>query len=766
MTRRFPISMLALCSFLPVWGVELVEVYTWDEADIAFNRYCYECHGGFAKDADLDLINIDHKKDLAAHPEKWTKILRALRTHYMPHPDGRDMPMEARQKLTAKIRAELRLLAADYDPVSARLRRLNRTEYSNTLNDLLMLDHDWTGSLPADNAGYGFDNIAAALTFSPLLMERYFELASEAAFMAVPQRMQPKKWSVSATTFSGGGNYGDGKKTLIASGPEHIARHRMYFPGKGRYAVTLQLSAHQAGNENTRADFSFNGRSIAQYEVRAGRRDPPEQFTLNLQVEESGEYAFALRFLNDYYRHDGDKKEDRNLVFHGLTVDGPHQSEQDWSSPFLERHFGGIPETLSLQSLRDGITRFASRAYRRPATREEIGSLWQVFQANGKPMSNDADLRHGLHAVIDAILTSPAFLFRFEGREDETSETEYILASWLSYFIWSSMPDDRLFYLAHRGRLRENLQDEVARMLEDPRSVALADNFAGQWWHTRDLEIHQPDRSIYEDADPSLLADMREETRRFFEHVLKEDRPLLDFLTADYSFINKRLARHYGIHGVEGNGFRKVSLADTLRRGVWSQGGILTVTSYPNYTSPVLRGAWVLDNLIGLSPPPPPDNIPSLPGTDGNPDPGDLRASLALHRENPDCASCHDIMDPIGLAMEHFDAVGGLRSVEERKRLSEETLFDGTVIRDPVDLARYFEEQRSEDFILNVARKLSIYAAGRGLDWKDEAAVERVARYTRDHEYRFSALIHGVVNEFAPIAEPVTFSSVGTHSRP
>lgn len=758
MTHRLSVSLVAVFICIQACGQELAEVYTWDDADVTFNRYCFECHGGFAKDADLDLVNIQHKADLEADPEKWTKILEALRTHYMPHPDGREMPIEDRHKLVAKIRNELRLQATGYEAVSAPLRRLNRTEYSNTLNDLLILDHDWSVSLPADNAGYGFDNIAAALTFSPLLMERYFAIASEAAMMAVPQRMEAKNWSIPASTFTGAIQSGSGKKVLISSGPEHATRHRIYLPGKGRYDLTLQLSAQQAGGENARGELRMNGRTIGQYEVAAGSKGPPNEFAVQVDIAEPGEYTFAIHFLNDYYRENEGRNENRNLIFHGLKLHGPLQAEADWNSAFLERHFGDLPEKLSLQSLRDGIHRFASRAYRRPATQQEVDSLWKVFQANGKPTSNEADLRHGLHAVIDAILTSPAFLFRFEGREDEAPETEYVLASWLSYFLWSSMPDDRLFSLAHRGQLRHKLVDEVARMLEDPRSVALADNFAGQWWHLRDLEIHQPDRSIYENADRALLEDMQEETKRFFQYVLKEDRPLLDFLTADYTFINERLARHYGVSGVEGGNFRKVSLADTPRRGVWAQSGILTATSYPNYTSPVLRGAWILDNLLGLSPPPPPDNIPSLPGTDGNPDPSNLRASLALHRENPDCASCHDIMDPIGLALEHFDAVGGLRSLEERKKLSEETLFDGTVIRDPIDMARYFEEQRSSDFLLNVARKLSIYAAGRGLDWKDEAAIERVASHTRERDFRFSALINGVVNEFAPIAKPYRLS--------
>jgi hypothetical protein len=362
--------------------------------------------------------------------------------------------------------------------------------------------------------------------------------------------------------------------------------------------------------------------------------------------------------------------------------------------------------------------------------------------------------------VIDAVLTSPAFLFRFEGHYTDTRESEYALASWLSYFIWSSMPDDRLFQLARKRVLSTNIEAELTRMLRDPRSTALAENFAGQWWHTRDLDIHKPDRSIYEQADRALLDDMYEETRRFFQYILEEDRPLLDFLSADYTFVNARLARHYGIQGVKGDAFQKISLEGSPRRGVWTQGGILTVTSYPNYTSPVLRGQWILENLIGLAPPPPPDNIPSLPGTDGKPDPSDLRASLAAHRDDPDCASCHNIMDPFGLTLEHFDAVGGLRSLEERKKLVPEKLFDGEVIGDPVELADYFATHRSEDFVRNITRKLAIYAAGRGLNWQDEAALERAARYTQEQDYRFSALIRGLVNEFAPLTKPTKVATI------
>lgn len=753
--RRFFSLLFIACQ---IYG-EASDAWTWTDVDHTLNRYCYECHGGFSTDADLDLVNVDQRADIAANPERWAEVVHALRTHYMPHPDGRKMPQERRKPLIDKIQAELVRLAADYDPDSASLRRLNRIEFSNTLNALFFVDVDWTESLPADDAGYGFDNIAAALTFSPLLMERYFDVASRVAHIAVPQKLEPTRWSVSAMNFSRRSTRGE-SVVVAASGSGHAARYKMYFPGNGRYELSLQLSAQQAGDENARAELWLDGERVGEHEVSAGSEEPPEWTVLPIRMTSPGEHTVEIRFANDYYRDGENGKEDRNLFFHGMEVVGPKQSAEDLRSPFLDRHFGSLPESLSFRALRDGVYRFASRAYRRPATQEEIDSLWAVFQANDKGDGQEWDVRHGLYAVIDAVLTSPSFLFRFEGESGDERADTFALATWLSYFIWSSMPDDRLFELAGKRQLHTNLESEVKRMLADPKASALAANFAAQWWRFRDLEIHRPDTTVYADADSSLLRSMREETHRFFEYVMANDRPVLDFLNADYTFVDERLAKHYGLEGVKGGRFQKVSLAGTSRRGVWTQGSILTVTSYPNHTSPVLRGQWILENLIGLSPPPPPDNIPSLPGTEGKPDPGDLRASLAQHRENPNCASCHDIMDPFGLAMEHFDGVGVLRSVAERKKLSVETLFDGTQIADPVDLARYFQEQRSEDFVRNVARKLSIYAAGRGLDWQDYAALMRIAEDTRSQEYRFSALIQGVVKEFAPVPKPRSITRV------
>lgn len=733
-----------------------VDLISWEAAGKTLNKYCSECHSEDLPEADLNITSIDQQTDLQADPEKWNTVLQALRTHYMPHAEGRNLPLQRRQELIDKIRAELIQLAASYDSESANLRRLNRTEFSHTLNDLLFLDGDWSESLPADNAGYGFDNIAAALSISPLLIERYFAISSNAALTAVPLKTPSNKWSISATDFSGG-ILSKGNRVIASAGAGRAARHAIFFPGKGEYTLRLRLSAQQAGSENARAELHFDDQLIGDNEVTAHKNDKPTTVKHTVKITTPGEHKVEIRMAKDFYKETESGAQDRNLIFHGISIEGPFQTAEDLNSPFLDRHFGSLPERLSASELRDGVHRFASRAYRRPVTSEEVESLWAVFITNSKYHGAKNDVRYGLYAVLDAVLTSPSFLFRLETSEHDN---EFALASWLSYFLWSSMPDDRLFQLAHSQELRANIGSELQRMLQDPKAVALADNFAGQWWRFRDLDIHKPDTSVYQAGNKELLASMKEETKRFFLHVLKEDRSLLDFLNADYTFVDKRLAKHYGLKGVQGDAFQKVSIAETPRRGVWSQAGILTVTSYPNHTSPVLRGQWILENIMGLSPPPPPDNIPSLPGTEGAPDPSDLRASLALHRDNPDCASCHNIMDPFGLTLEHYDGVGRLRSRDERAQLSPETLFDGTEIYDPVDLAQYFEASRSDDFVLNLARKLSIYAAGRGLDWRDEAALQRIADQTENQDYRFSALVHAVAIEFAPAAKSASLTSI------
>ena len=751
---RVPKVCIFLLSAVPLLAVPHDEWITWEQTAKSLDKYCSECHSNDLPDADLNITSIDQRSDLEAHPEKWTQVLQALRTHYMPHPDGRNLPPQRRQELIDKISGELIQQAGRYDSESAKFRRLNRIEFSNTINDLLLIKGDWTKSLPADDAGYGFDNIAATLSISPLLIERYFSTAAEAAQLAVPRSVDPDLWKISGPTFYGGTS-GKNVRIIKQSGGKHSAKHTQFFPGRGSYKIKFTVSAQQAGLENAFVELRLGRKLIDRVEVSAAHGETPNTINRTIQIDAPGEHRLEVRLWKDYYKKTKTGKEDRNLILHDVEIEGPYQTTKDLRSPFLDRHFGSYPEALSTKELHNGIHRFASRAFRRAVSAEEAEDLWAVFLTNSQYLTSERNVHNGIYAVIDAVLTSPSFLFRLE---DPAQADEFGLASWLSYFLWSSMPDDQLFELAFNNELLENLDTEIERMLKDTKATALAKNFAGQWWRLRDLDNHQPDREIYKTASPKLLAAMRKETEHMFVHVLQKNRPLLDFLTADYTFVNELLAKHYDIPEVKGTEFRKVSLKDTPRRGIWSQAAILTVTSYPNYTSPVLRGQWILENIVGLAPPPPPDNIPSLPDTDGKPDPSDLRASLALHRENPDCASCHNIMDPFGLALEHYDAIGGLRELDERKKISTEELFDGTEITEPADLAAYFVEERSDDFVKNLAHKLAIYASGRGLNWRDEAAIQRIAKHTSDADYSFTAMVEAVANEFAPVRKAVSMS--------
>lgn len=751
--RPFIAFALVYSVALPaIQGAEPTEtVASWADARKVMDRYCFDCHGLVGLDADLDLMEIANAKAFAKETARWPSILHALRTHYMPHRRGDPMPPDARSALAEFIHTEIVQAAADHLRGSATLRRLNRSQLRNTLEDLLYIDADFADRLPADDAGYGFDTTAATLRVTPMLLEKYFGAAAEASLRAVPVKMSPGTWSLSGGEFEGQG-LRSGAQTLTSAGRRSAAYQDLTFPAAGTYRLTAQLSAQQAGDELARAQLSFAGQVLTEAEVPAHFGEGLTEITAEVTINRPGRYEFVAEFLNDYYQPElPSGQNDRNLFFHGLALDGPYQTESELWTPFLQRYFGERPSELSLAVLRPGIELLASRAYRRPATPEELHALGETFDLGVK--AADDNPREGLRALLEHLLTSPSFLFR-----DERGTEPFHLASWLSFTLWSSMPDDRLFALAAEGQLAANLEPEIRRMLADHRAHRLATHFAAQWWRYQDLSIHRPDDKTYPDFDKELGAAMQEETRRFFEHLIAVDGSLLDILDADYTFVNQRLARHYGLEGVEGPRFRQVSLEGLPRRGVWSHASVLTVTSHPTTTSPVLRGQWVLENLVGLAPPPPPDNVPSLPEKAAE-SPENLRASLTAHRRDPACASCHDIMDPIGLSLEHFDGIGRWRPDEERATVGTETFFDGAEISDPLDLARYLREERTENFLRNLAHKFAIYASGRGLDWRDEAALERITAYVKAHDHRLSALITAVSLEFAPTGSPLASAS-------
>ncbi|WOO41855.1 DUF1592 domain-containing protein [Rubellicoccus peritrichatus] len=731
-------------AFHAVSGNEL----SWKETRVIMAQHCFECHGGFLTEGGIDLLAQRDESSIEANPEQWEKVIDALRNHYMPPLEGRALPDSRRKALISNIDQRLITLAGDDIPPSAGLRRLNRTEFGNTLRDLLFVDINFHSSLPPDDSGYGFDNIADVLTVSPLLLEKYLDAAAIAGEQAIPMAKPSRILRYAGMEFDGAnGRSENGVRYVYASGLGNAGKLKMNLSTPGIYKGKIALAAQQAGGENARAKAFWNRKEVAQFEVLSESTGSPDIFEFTVTAEKPGPAEIHVEFVNDHYNPDAPEGEakDRNLIVAGLDWTGPEQSEQFLMTEFLRYHFGGDPKDLAPGKIREGIWRFASRAYRRKATKDEINSLWKVYQDTAG--SDNSSARLGLRAVVDATLASPNFLFR---RDSVANPDDFMLASWLSYFLWSTLPDDRLFELARKKQLSEQLEEEVRRMLKDPKAAALADNFAAQWWQFRDLANIKPNRTTYPKYNAALRHSMQKETKLFFEDIVEHDRSILRILDADYTFADKRLSEFYGLKERPKGGFKRVSIAETERRGIWSQASILTVTSHANTTSPVLRGKWILENLVGLTPPPPPANVPSLPGSEKDPTPTDLRSRLAQHRDNPNCASCHAIMDPFGLALETYDGIGGWRPEEQRAEVQTETLFDGTSIENPMQLAAYLSEYRRDDFVATFAEKLVTYANGRGITWRDGPALADIAEETAQNGYRFSSLVLAVIERYAP----------------
>lgn len=747
--------MLFVCSFTCVIQAEQDAFHaysgdnlSWKDTRVIMAQHCFECHGGFLTEGGLDLLAQRDESSIEADPEQWENVIHALRNHYMPPLEGRELPNERRDALISSINERLKSLAGDEIPVTAGLRRLNRTEFNNTLQDLLFLETDFRENLPPDDSGYGFDNIADVLTVSPLLLEKYLDTAALAGEQAIPMPMRSHTLNFAGMEFNkGGGQPINNGRYVLASGFGNAAALKMNLPTPGIYRGMISLVAQQAGDENARAVVFWNEKEIGRFEVLSEAIGNADTFEFTVTSEKPGPVELRVGLVNDYYNPKAPEGEpnDRNLIVVGLKWEGPKQSEQFLMTEFLSYHFGGDPAKLAPGKVREGIWRFASRAYRRPATKDEINSLWKVYQDSLGDDKNTT--RRGLRAVLDATLASPNFLFRKELTEDAN---DYVLATWLSYFLWSTLPDDRLFELARTKKLNSQIEEEVRRMLKDPKASALSKNFAGQWWQFRDLITIKPNRTAYPKYNTELRRSMQQETELFFKDIVENDRSILRILDADYTFADKRLSDFYGLKEKPKKGFERVSIVDTERRGVWSQAGILTVTSHANSTSPVLRGKWMLENLMGMTPPPPPANVPSLPSTEKNPAPTDLRSSLVQHRADSNCASCHAIMDPFGLALETYDGIGGWRSAEERSEIVAETLFDGTTIKNPLQLAAYLSEVRRDDFVATFAEKLVTYATGRGPTWRDRPALAEISAETVDSNYQFSALVLAVIERYAP----------------
>ena len=748
------------------------------------DRYCVTCHndrlrtGGLTLDADAVDVS-----DVAAHAEVWEQVVRKLRAGAMP-PRPRPRPAPAAYaEFRSWLEGELDAAAAA-DPNPGRtetFHRLSRTEYRNAVRDLLALDVDVSELLPADDTSYGFDNIAGVLGVSPTLMERYLSAARKVSRVAVASPVP----SPTAETFRIASDLGqDRRMEGLPFGTRGGTVIDYNFPEDAEYVFEI-LPDGPLRIEPHDLELTIDGERIALLTVgkRPDPDDPRGLYTPQIEALEvrtpvtAGPHTVGVAFLRKtsaepegirklYLRPftgEGSGGDSRYQPYvESVTIAGPYESSGARpveETPSRERIFtcrpagdaGTAADRDEAACARDILSTVARRAYRRPVSDEDVARLLTFFDRGRAAGSFDS----GIEMALRRLLVSPEFLFRVErdpegiapGASYRLSDLE--LASRLSFFLWSSIPDDELLGVAERGELAdpETFDAQVERMLADPRSEALVGNFAGQWLTLRNAAAVRPDEDEFPDFGEGLRQAFRRETELLFDSVLREDRSTLDLLAADYTFVNERLAQHYGIPNVRGSHFRRVALDDAneARGGLLGHGSILTVTSYANRTSPVNRGKWVLENILGTPPPPPPPDVPELETAEGA-EPLSMREAMEQHRANPVCASCHRLMDPLGLSLERFDAIGRWRDRESGGAAIDASgeLPDGTPFDGPAGLKAALL-RHPDRFVTTVTEKLMIYALGRGVEHYDAPAIRAIVRDAAREDYRLSALVKGVV---------------------
>ena len=716
------------------------------------DRYCLGCHNDRTRTAGLTLAGV-RSESVAAQAPVLEKVLHKVRAGEMP-PAGRPRPDGVTAaNLVAWLETELdRAAAAQPNPGAPAIHRLNRAEYGNAVRDLLGLDLDHARDLPADDSGYGFDNIGDVLTVSPLHIEKYIVAARRISRLAVGTAT-PRPVVEKLTPPRGTANEAiDGLPPNERGGV--LFRH--YFAFSADYSITVRVRGRRApGMPPPKLDVRVDGARVRLFDADFDAQEA-NQGTRNFELPltlTAGEHEIAAGFLTEYAETEGSETPTAN----GFSVDyvlvgGPFGPADPGDTRSRRRIFVCRPASGEAEEpcARQILTTLARRAYRRPVTEADVDPLVDLFVMG---RADGASFDDGVEMALSGVLVSPSFLFRAarapDGAEPGTVYrlSDIDLASRLSFFLWSSIPDDELLGLAEQGRLSEPsvLAAQLTRMLGDPKARALVDNFVGQWLHLRNVADWTPDPERFEDFDASLRYAFQRETELFLEHVIREDRSVLELIDADYSFLNERLARFYDIDGVEGGYFRRVSLAGTKRGGIMTHGSVLMVTSYPTRTSPVLRGKWVLENLLGAPPPPPPPDVPDLDES-AESSASSLREALERHRANPACAVCHARLDPLGFALENFDAVGRYRTEDEGVAVEASgALPDGTLVDGPRGLKNVLLARRQE-FVETLVDRLLTYALGRGLESYDRPAVREIRRRVEAEDYRFSALVEGIVD--------------------
>jgi hypothetical protein len=747
-----------------------------ESAGALLAQYCVTCHSARLKSGDLVLESADLTR-VTDTPDVWEKVVRKVRAGLMPPPGARRPPDEALRQMVSWLEGTLDR-AAVARPFAGRplLHRLNRSEYQNAVRDLLALDVDAAALLPPDDSAYGFDNISDVLGVSPSLQERYLSAAGRISALAVgdpgirpgsdtyrvPQDLSQNQHVEGlplgtvgglrvAHTFPLDAEYQFDTKLYrtnlnIVRGLQYPSDFEIAIDGRTvrRVSIGGMADLEELFDKPTDTGDAVELRMRVRVKVTAGPHVVTAAFIDNMPVKDTVRLQPFLRASADNFDWAGWPH------VQTFAVTGPFGATGSGDTPSRREIFRCRPASRAGERAcaEQILGRLARRAYRQPAGASELAPILDFYEAGRAQGTFEAGIQRGLQRI----LASPRFVFRSE-RDPETMApgtlhpvSDIELASRLSFFLWSSMPDEELLRAAERGTLSRPavLEQQVRRMLADQRSAALVSNFAGQWLHLRNVRSILPNSDEFPDFDDNLRQGFRRETELLVESVLREDRSVLDLLRADFTYVNERLARHYGIPNVYGSRFRRIPVTDDARRGLLGHGSILAVTSHAERTSPVLRGKWVLENLLGLPVPPPPPDVPSL-DANASGTPRTLREQLAEHRASPVCAGCHRVMDPVGFALENFDAVGAWRTHEAGGPIDASgQLADGTVINGVVQL-REAIVRRPDLFVTTLTEKMLTYALGRGVEARDMPAVRSIVREAAGRDYRLSAIVLGVV---------------------
>ncbi len=734
-----------------------------DKANPFLNQFCNKCHNSEKSAGGVPLDIYKTTADARKDAKMWETISRVVANGEMP-PKSKPQPPAAVKAafltLVDDTLVKVNCVTGPKDPGRVTLRRLNRAEYNNTIRDLCGVDFKPADDFPSDDVGYGFDNIGDVLSLPPILLEKYLTAADRVLTAAITppgsvpstkQKFGPQNLQVRPRNSR---LKDDRIITFTTDGSASLDKFN--FPAAGEYVVRARTFGVAADGVAAKVAVRVDGKDVTTTEV-AGTREKPIVVEARVRVE-PGEKRVAVAFANP---SDPDKLTKdvtpRKLSLLGIEVEGPTgggSKPLPASTKLVLTTIPAVPADAkavdSRAAAEEVLHTFARRAFRRPATPNEITRLMRLYD---QAAANGDSFDQAVRLPLKAILVSPHFLFRVETDSPAGQAakllTEYELASRLSYFLWASMPDEQLLSVAARGELRKPgvLRGQVARMLADKKSAALVENFAGQWLNLRSLKTVTPDAETFKTFDEPLRLAMIRESEMFFEHIVRNDRSVLEFLDADYTFVNDRLSWHYGIPNVEGPDFRYVKLTDKRRGGLVTQASVLTVTSNPTRTSPVKRGKWIYENIFGLQPPPAAPDVPELPPT--NKIKGSLRQQMEQHRANPACASCHAKLDPLGFGLENFNAIGQWRDKDNQVKIDASgVLPDGAKFDGPTELRKTLLA-KADLFRHCLAEKLLTYALGRGLEHADKCVLDEIGAKVQSGNDKFSALVLAIVESDA-----------------